>query len=900
MSLIDRWRHRFRALFRGEDARREREAEMAFHLSLEQMHGEHAGLAADDARVHARRQFGNATALMEDARGVSRSRWLDALAQDLRYAMRTLRRSPGYATGAALTLAIGIGTTTAVFSIFDTLVLRGLPYGDPFHLNTAFERNASGGLRTPSYPAFRDWLADSPTWKASIEGMSFVRGMPTWIDAPDGAERAIVANVSPGFFELMRTRPLLGRTFLPAEQTPGGERVVVLSHDAWRHYFGGDTGVLGRIVNIDSIPTRIIGVMPRGFIFPQWASGRAASSSMWTPIAHIEATDVTLAKRGDHADSRVVLRVRATSDSARASAALSVIEARLAVAYPAESKEWRHAGLFNERDAALGGVRQLVRTLAGAVALVLLLACVNVANLSFLRGAARARELAVRVALGAERGRVVRQLLTESLVVAGASAAGGTLLAALILAATRSLAANQLIGAQDLGINGPTLAFAVGASLVTAMLSAIVPAFRATRVAPVAAVRGSAHASTGGRHDARIRGALVIVQLALAVVLLIGTGLLVRSFRNASNAPQAFDPVGLVETRITPPAKYATAQDALGLYQALLERVRAIPGVVDAAYTNNGRMPTTVAAEGGSLRNDIGSTIAPHYHTVSETYLRTMKMSLAAGQWLTADDMRTRDHFVVNEALAHQLFPNQNALGHRITALRAARERPEFGQPVTGTIVGIVRDVPQRTGSAPPQADLYVPYTLDTWVWGTLYVRTTDVARTIPLVRTAIRDVDPAIPEARASSGFNGVGATMARINSGFAQRRLVLAAISAFALSALLLAAIGLYSVISYGVSQRTREVGVRIALGATRTSILRLVFGEGAWLVTLGVITGCAGALGATRLIRTMLVGTTTTDTATYVVTATVLIATAMLACYLPARRAAGLSPTEAIRGG
>lgn len=898
MSSIDTWRHRFRALFRSEETRREREAEIAFHLSLEQMHAAHAGMTTDDARHAAHRQFGNATALMEETRGVSRSRWLDALAQDLRYAMRTLRRSPGYAIGAALTLAIGIGATTAVFSIFDTLVLHGLPYGDAVHLNTAFERDGKGGRRTPSYPTFRDWLADSAAWKGSIEGMAFVRGHGTWLDARNGAELVLVSNVSRGFFTVMQTRPLLGRTFRPEEESAAGARVVVLSFDSWHRYFGGSADVVGRVVDIDSMPTTVIGVMPRGFVFPQWASGRAASSALWMPLAYVEGTDVTLTKRGDHADSRVVLRVRATSDSAAASAALSVIEARLARQYPAESKDWLHAGLFNERAAALGNVTQLVRTLGGAVALVLLLACVNVANLSFVRGAARARELAVRVALGAGRSRVIRQLITESLVIAAASAAGGTLLAALILAATRSLAANQLIGAENLGMNPTMLAFATAVSVLAATLSAIVPAFRATRVPPVSAVRGSTHASTGGRYDSRIRGGLVVVQLALAVVLLVGTGLLVRSFHNITTAPQAFEPVGLIETRISPPARYASARDALALYQGLLERMRAIPGVTGAAFTNNGRMPTSVVPQGGDLRPDIGSTIAPRYHTVSETYLSTMRMQLSAGRWLTADDMRSRDNFVVNEALAHQLFPNQNALGRRITALRAARARPEFGQPASGTIVGIVRDVPQPFGGPSAPADLYVPYTLDTWPWGTFYVRTADVAHTIPLVRDAIRDVDPAIPEARASAGFNGVGSMAARISDSFAQRRLVLSAIGAFALSALLLAAIGLYSVMSYGVSQRTREVGVRIALGATRTSILRLVFGEGARLVTLGVVTGCAGALAGTRLIRAMLVGTTTTDVPTYVVTAAALVATALLACYLPARRAAALSPTEAIR--
>jgi hypothetical protein len=312
-------------------------------------------------------------------------------------------------------------------------------------------------------------------------------------------------------------------------------------------------------------------------------------------------------------------------------------------------------------------------------------------------------------------------------------------------------------------------------------------------------------------------------------------------------------------------------------------------------------MSTPVAADGGELRADIGSTVAPHYHTVSESYFATMKMNMAAGRPLNVDDMRTRDQFVVNEALAQQLFPNQSAVGRRVTALRAARTRPEFGQRATGTIVGVVRDAPTTRGAALPSLDLYVPYTLDTWPWGAIYVRTAgDVSRAVPLVRDAIREVDPAIPEARASASSSGAGALIERLAGGLSQRKLMLGAIAAFALSALLLAAVGLYSVMSYGVTLRTREVGVRIALGATNKSIVRGVLGQGMLLATLGVVIGCVGAIAATRVIQSLLFGTTTTDAVTYAVTAGLLLLTAGVASYLPARRAARLSPSEAIRGG
>ena len=401
MSFVDRWRHRLRAVFSAESVRRERDAEVAFHVSLDAMHAQRGGLPREEAEYAAQRAFGNATAMKEEARRVSRSAWLDTLAQDVRYALRIFRRAPGYAVGAVLTLALGVGSTTAVFSIFDTLVLRAVPYGEAGELFVAGERSEKGGVRPPSYLTFKDWLTDSTAWGPAISGMAFVRGDGVWLNSSDGDERVLVAYVSSGFFPLMRTGPLLGRTFAPQDERADAERAVVLSYDTWRRYYGGDTHIVDRVVPIDGAPTRIIGVMPQGFLFPQWAGGAAASSGMWLPIVHIEHTDAALANRGDHADSRVI--VRAISDSARAAAALSLSVAHQADAFPADAKGWRSAVLSSVRSGILGNVRLLLQTLAGAVGLVLLLACVNVANLGFVRGASRARELAVRAALGAAR-----------------------------------------------------------------------------------------------------------------------------------------------------------------------------------------------------------------------------------------------------------------------------------------------------------------------------------------------------------------------------------------------------------------------------------------------------------------------------------------------------------------
>ena len=897
MSFLDRWRHRLRANLRPEDVRRERDAEIDFHVSQEAMQRAHAGRAAADARNDARREFGNVTAIKEDARQVSRNGAFDAVTSDLRYALRALRRSPGYMFGAAATLALGIAATTTVFSIFDSAVLRATPYGDPSRLYTAFERKDASIQRTPSYPAVRDWLADSATWKSSVEGIAFVRGRGTWVDGPNGTERVIVASASPGFFQLLRTTPILGRTFHADEETAAGERVAIVSFDTWQGLFGGDPTIIGRIVTVDSFPVRVIGVMPPRFGYPNWGAGRSAGTNFWTPLAHIEATDLALAKRGDHADSRTVVRLRA--DSVSGATALSAITGRLAALYPDESAGWTHVDLANVRDAAVGSVSQLLRTLTAAAGLVLLLACVNVANLAFVRGGARSREIAVRVALGAGRARIVRQLLTESMVVAAVGCAAGVMLAWGLVRATRTLATNQVPGAEDLALNATVIAFAVAVAVIAALASAIVPALRATRAAPVSTIRSGSQSSVSRRGDARIRSALVVVQLAVALVLLVGTSLLVKSFRNVSAVPLGFDPVGVVGTSISTPARYGTAGEALSLYQTLVERIRAIPGVTDAGFVSATGMTTAVAVgTSPPERNQVGNNISPLYRTTSEGYLRAMKMQMASGRWFTHDDMREREHFVINETLARQLFPNSSPLGQRLTALRAARARPDFGQPITGTIIGVLK-VPGEGPDGPAQAEIYVPYTLETWTWGSVVARTANATAAIPLVREALASVDPAIPEARAAPGPFGVRALSTGISGDLARRRLILVAIGAFAVLALTLAAVGLYSVVSYGVSQRTREVGVRVALGATGGNVVRLIIGEGALLAVLGVLIGIGGAMGATQLIRAMLFRTTTTDVPTYIATASALLVTAVVACYIPARRASRLSPTEAIRG-
>ena len=895
MSLFHAIRHRLAVLVRGDAYARELADEMHFHLALDAEHDERHGVSASAARAAARRRFGNVTYLREETRRQTSLSLLDDVGQDLRYAVRAFRRAPGFAVAATLTLALGIGATTTVFSVVDGVLLHGLPYRDADRIVNLWETSDNGGFRLPSYPTFKDWREESRTWSNAFESLAFVKGAEAIYVGENGPERILASSVSPGFFHLLGTSPLLGRTFLPDEERAGANRVIVLSYELWRQRFGGDAAIVGKTITLTGAPTTVIGVMPRGFAFPTW-------SMLWQPIAAIENTDSSLSKRGVHTDSRTFGRLRPGADSARVAAVMRTIERRLATAYPSEQAHWTGAVMQPIRDEILGGVKPTLLALGGAVLLVLLLACTNVANLSLVRAAARARELAVRAALGAGRRRLVRQLLVESLTLAAAGGVLGVALAVVAVDQVRRSVGVDFPRVSEIVVEGRVLLFAGGVTLVAALLAGVAPALRATRTSALARLRGGVHGSVGSRYDARARGALVAAQFALALVLLIGSGLLIRSFRKLQSVDLGFAPENRIAIGLFPPAaKYHDADADAGLYRQLLERVGAVPGVRDVAIVNHlpiggGWVTSPVQIDG---RTD-DATRQPDalYRTASQSYLRTMGMRLARGRWFTVDDMRDRSGFVVNETLAKQMWPGADALGRRMTVRRSSQLRPDFGQPVTGTVIGVVHDVKQQSIDNTPVPEVYVPWTLEVWPWITLVAHVQNPTREIPLIRRAILDVEPGMPVA-GTTFQGGIVTVESRLASSIAQRRLVTSLVGAFAAGALLLAAIGMYGVIAYGVAQRTREMGIRMALGASRRRILRLVVGEGVRLALLGAVLGVAGALASTRVIRSLLFQTVPTDAVTFIVTPLVLAGVALLATYIPARRATRLDPTLAIRG-
>jgi putative ABC transport system permease protein len=891
MSLIDGLRHRARVWFSRRDYERGIDDELRFHLDLdaEQRRDAHG----DDAPLAARRRFGNVTYLKEETRHAARLDRFDGATHDVRHLIRSLRRSPGFAAVAVLTLALGIGATTAVLSVVDHVLVHSLPFRDAGRLMMMLERGDRGGSRPPSAPTVEDWRRD-PGVQRAFAGVSFVRGDGATFRDGDEARRVLIGFVGPEFFSVLGVRPLLGRLLSDDDHRAGAEPAVVVSHAFWQQRLGGDRSVIGRRISLDSVPTTIVGVMPVGATYPAFAS-------IWEPLSQYRHQEI-MTRRGLHADSRTIARLRPGVDSARAVALMSAVGGQLAAAYPVEQAHWS-AAMYPVRDELIGDVRPMLLTLAGAAAAVLLLACANVANLFLARVASRTRELAVRGALGASRARLVRQLLTESLVFAVAGGALGTMLAAIAVRLARNLPSDRLPRVEELSVDHRVLAVAAAASLLTAVMCGVWPAWRATRSSSGDALRAGALGSVGVRSESRVRRALVTVQFALALMLLVGAGLLLQSFRRAAAVEVGFDPRGLVTVTINPPAAtYQRPEDAAALYGRLITAVRAVPGVIDAAFINH--VPFGLAAIlspieiEGRAGNDTGSNQI-FYRTASETYLRTMKMTLAGGRWFSEADMRSPGgSFVINAAAAKFYWPGENAIGKRLTLRRSSQVRADFGQPLAGTVIGVVNDVHQTSQEAVPDREVYVPYALETWPWGSVVVRTRDGARSLPALRDAIAGVDARLIE-KGAAGTERFSTVESVIASRLAPRKLALALIGAFAVSALLLAAIGLYGVVAYGITQRTRELGVRKALGATDRMIASLVFRESVILTSVGIVVGCAGAWEGARLIHDLLFQTDPADMTIYAPTVLVLVGIALVATYIPTRRATRLDPTIAMRG-
>ena len=795
---------------------------------------------------------------------------------DLKYAFRQLLKNPTFAAATILTLALGIGANTAIFSVIYSVLLKPLPYREPDRLVQIFENTKEQGSdHTPvSAPAFLDWQSQS----GSFEAMAAEQVTVYNLTGHGQPRRLTGARVSATIATVLGVQPALGRVFTTDEDAAGKPRTVLLSFAFWQREFGGDKTILNRTLQLDGDLYTIIGVLPEGLNHP------GTQIAFWVPMA-FSAEEV--AARQNHTLG-VVGRLRPGIPFAQAQAELNTIAARSGQIHP-ESKGLGVA-VYNLQEELVGNLRRPLYILLGAVAMVLLIACTNVANLMLARAATRHREFAIRAALGASRHHVYRQLLTEGVLLALGGGVLGSLLAVWMAPVLVALAPAQLPRLDEIHPNLAVFVFSLLISLGTGLVFGMAPTMMARRsdVNEILKNTGGATGSHAGHN--RLRSGLVILELAVSMVLLTGAGLLLRSFAQVRSVDAGFRPAGLLTATLTlPDNKYPTESSKAAFFNQAVENARVLPGVDSAAAIFAlplcGFDPgTAISVEGRPALAPNGSSGAG-YHQITPQYFKTMGTPMLRGRAFDARDSATSQHVViVNESFVRRYFPAEEPLGRRITHGASGGRLVE--------IVGIVRDVRHRNLTSLPEPEVYVPMEQNCWGYGTLVVHTrTDPALLSESIRKAIGRLDSEQP-------LEDVKPMTAYIEHATAERQFQTILVGGFAGAALLLAGVGIYSVIAYWTGQRTREIGLRIALGAQLHEVMAMVLRQGMMLAAGGLGFGMVAALVLTRLLAGLLYGIAPTDLLTYASVATVLMAVALLACCLPAFRASRIDPMTALR--
>ncbi len=851
------------------------------------------GLGPEEADAHARAQVSDWERLASDVRRADRPlaaplrgwiRRLDAASdtpprrwtmmagawQDLRYAIRQFARHPGLPAVAVLTLAVGIGANTAMFGVLRGVLLRPLPYPEPARLVRVFEIVPQYGRFSVAPAVFLDWRNEA----ATFEGLAAYNSGSATLSDGMTAERVAGATVSWDLFDVLRVRPALGRGFAPDEDGQPAT-AVVLSYGLWQRRFGGDPRVLGRSLTLNGAPVTVIGVMPAAFRFP------TRQTELWIPLG-INPAD---ASRGGHYLS-VIARLKPERSIEEAAAEMRGIAERLALEYP-ESSAGESAGVVLLHEDTVGTARRPLITLLAAVALVVLIACGNVANLLLVRASGAAREIAIRRALGALTSRVVRQMLTESLLVSVTGGVLGVALAYASLTPIRALSADSLPRVDDITIDGSVLVFALGLSLLTGLLFGAAPAWRAAHAGFGAALKegGRSIAGSGGHG---LRGLVVIAEVAVSLMLLVGAGLLMRSFANLAAVDPGFETDRVLTFRVSlPPAPDSDVQ-RVAYFGELLDRLEALPSVDAVVMTQQlplqGRYVLSVTFQG---RPELPPAERPsaNYRAVTAGYFDALGIGLRRGRHFTERDAGGAPLVaIVDDAFASRHFPGEDPIGRGI----------DIGNGTDGfvEIVGVVGNVRHEGLDTAAEPTMYVPYAQDPLPSMAVLVRSAGhPLDLVPAVRAIAQEIDRGVP-------LFAVGALADVVGDSIAPRRFSMILLGLFAVIALFLAAVGLYGVLSYAVTQRTHEIGVRLAVGATPPRVLGLVVGQGVKLTLVGIAVGAAGALGLSRLVQTMLFGVDAFDPLTYAGTALTLLAVGVLACCLPARRAMRVDPILALR--
>jgi putative ABC transport system permease protein len=868
------------------------ETELDFHVEMRTREYVAAGMDPAAARDAAVRRFGNLSRVNQTCRQIGRRRdqdmrrteYLSELTQDVMFACRQLLKSPGFSSVAILTLALGIGATSAIFSAVHAVVLRPLPVPNPDRIVAVYElfRNNRGNVSAGNYV---DAVAASTSFShtTAIQYSSFNVG-----DSAD-AERVIGARTTVGFFGVFATPPALGRVYSVEEDQPGREQVVVLSHRLWTRRFGSDPQVVGRQVRLSGRPYEVIGVMPPSFDFTD------QTEELWVPIAW---TAERKATHDEHA-FQIYGRLKAGVPVGQAESELARFAGDLRTRFPKDDAELSFA-VAPLMEELVGDYRQRLFILLGAVSFVLLIACGNIANLLLARGAARAGEMAIRAALGAGRARMVRQLLTESLVLALISAAAGLALASWGIRALIASAPDGVPRLDQTTLDPVVVGFTLLVALMSAVLFGLAPAIRAARSDVQTVLKeGGRSAAMGGVRD-RLRTGLIVGELAVALVLLVGAGLLIRSSMALQRIQPGFDPHGVVSARLSlPAADYAEPVRVLQTFERIAEAARQLPGVeavgissqvpMGAGGNGNGLLP-----EGKSF--EPANIILSRLRIVTPGYLETMRIPILRGRAIQDGDRRgALKVMVISEALAKAAFPGNDPIGKRITCCESA---PDGKGPDYKTVVGVAGDVLSRGLGEPPAPEFYlpaaqVPDAAWQWIQRTVYVaiRTSMDPGTLAVpLRTAVNSIAPGVPL------FN-VRTMDERLRESLATSKFNTLLLTLLGAIGVVLAAVGIYGVIAYFVTRRTQEIGVRMALGATRRDVVALVVKQAAWPVAAGIVLGVVISAALTRVLSGQLFGVEPHDPATFALVAFGLAGVAVVASLVPARRAASVDPTRAL---
>ena len=801
---------------------------------------------------------------------------METLLKDIRYGIRSLLKRPGFTTVAVITLALGIGANSAIFSVVNAVLLRPLSYPESERIVIFDGINPAQGitLSNMSVPDFVDWQSQNQVFEQMA---GFVTGGSVLTNG-DETERVRGTAATADFFPLMRTNAVKGRALQAEDSQKGRDNVVVLSYGLWQRRFGGDQNVVGNKVIVAGESTTIVGVMPAGFDYP-------AQTELWVPFPLEPATE-----RRDNRYLSVITRLKPSVTLVAAQAQMDTINQRLAQSYVETNSGWT-VNLTILRERLVGGLRSSLLLLLGAVAFVLLIACANVANLLLARATVRQKELAVRSALGASRFRIVRQLLTESILLSAVGGGIGLLLSVWLTKLLIALSPPNSPRFDEIKPDARVFAFTLGLTVVTGLLFGLAPAVLASRVDLNERLKEGGRSGASGAGHNRIRSLMMVSEIALSFMLLVGAGLLIKSFMQLRDVSPGFNPSNVLSVRVSlPGAKYPKGEPRVQILRQTLEHLKSLPGVESASAVlslplggdtfNVGR---SLIREGRPATPEESSNAA--YLVATPDYFRTLQIPVVSGRPFSDQDTeQTPQVVIVNESMARRLWPGESPIGKRITIWRDEKFPRE--------IVGVVGDTkPSLDTDAGPQ--MYVPYAQDAnWTGMSLVIRTTgEPASLVGAVRNEIHTLDKSIPVFNVKT-MNDVLA----ISVG--PRRTPMLLLSAFAAVALLLAMIGIYGVTAYHVTQRTQEIGIRMALGAQMGDVVKLVLKGGMTLALIGIGVGLAGAFALTRLISSLLFGVKPTDVATFVVVSLCLLVTALIACYLPARRATKVDPLVALR--